>query len=124
MLKLEDFFHLPQLDPLVEQLVAGKPPGLVIVAGLDPHLPTSASSEGGFLPSGRQTIFRILMRQILETQTSARAIIVAEDKTLARLPRRTRRQTHLLTPEPPRTYASCIASAARQRPELTGLNST
>jgi serine phosphatase RsbU (regulator of sigma subunit) len=118
MLKLEDFFHLPQLDPLVEQLVAGEPPGLVIVAGLDPLLTTAPETGGGFLPSGRQTIFRILMRQILEANPSARAIIVAEDETLARLPRRTRPQAHLLTPEPPRTYASCIASAARQRPDL------
>ena len=42
MLKLGDLIHLPQLDPLVEQLVADEP-GLVIVAGFDPRL-TSAPS--------------------------------------------------------------------------------
>ena len=36
MLKLQDFFHLAQLDPLIEQLVAGGP-GLVVVADLDAH---------------------------------------------------------------------------------------
>jgi type II secretory ATPase GspE/PulE/Tfp pilus assembly ATPase PilB-like protein len=118
MLKLEDFFHLPQLDPLMEQLVAGGQSGLVIVAGPDPRLMNPSDAEGGFLPSGRSTIFRILMRQILETRPSARAIVVAEDETLARLPRRNRRQVHVMTPEPPRTYASCIASAARQQPDL------
>jgi serine phosphatase RsbU (regulator of sigma subunit) len=122
MLKLDDFFHLPQLDPLVEQLVAlGSPAGgLIVVAGLDPHpLADPLAAHDGFLPSGRSTIFHILMRQILETQPSARAIVVTTDETAFRISRRQKRQIKLQPVQPPRTYASCITDVVRrQQPDL------
>jgi len=55
MLALKDFYHLPQVDSLVERVVRGRP-GLVVVAGLDPR-PGAGAVVDGFLPSGRSTIF-------------------------------------------------------------------
>jgi hypothetical protein len=44
VLTLKDFYHLPQLDTVVGQLVADGP-GLIVVAGLDPRpLAWSASN--------------------------------------------------------------------------------
>ena len=43
MLELKDFFHLSQLDELLEQLAADEP-GLVVVAGLDPR-PTEYAAD-------------------------------------------------------------------------------
>jgi sigma-B regulation protein RsbU (phosphoserine phosphatase) len=117
MLELKDFFHLPQVDALVEQLVAEKS-GLIVVAGLDPRPLATSSTHDSFLPSGRSTIFRILMRQILAAHRPARAIVVCEDKNAVRIPRQLRRQIQRSLVEPPLTYAACIADATRRRPGL------
>ena len=44
MLKLGDFFHLPQLEGLFERLVSDGA-GLIIVAGLDPRPAPQARSS-------------------------------------------------------------------------------
>jgi sigma-B regulation protein RsbU (phosphoserine phosphatase) len=121
MLKLEDFFHLPQLDPLVEQLVTNGS-GLLVVAGLDPRpIPTLATGDG-FLPSGRSAIFRILMREILTAHQPARAIVVTEDRSVVQIPRQLRRQVGTSLVQPPTTYADQIADAVRCQPELLAID--
>jgi serine phosphatase RsbU (regulator of sigma subunit) len=117
MLKLQDFFHLPQVDALVEQLVADEP-GLLIVAGLDPRPDSVTTTGGGFLPSGRTTIFRILIREMLDAHPSARCIVVTEDRYIVRIPRQFRRRINVLPVQPPHTYAQRIAEAVAHRPEL------
>ncbi len=116
MLKLEDFFHLPQVDTLIQQFVVDGP-GLTIVAGMDAR-PTPAPASAGFLPSGRAVIFRILMREILAAQESARCIAVCEDRTAIRIPRQLRHRITLSLVEPSQTYADHIIAAARRRPDL------
>ena len=118
MLKLGDFFHLPQVDTHFEQLIADGP-GLRIVAGFDPRATTTGS---GFLPSGHTTIFRILMREIWAAHPEATSVIVAEDSAAIRVPREFRRQVETLPVQPPYTYASRIAEAARLRPDLLVLD--
>ncbi len=113
MLKLEDFFHLPQLDTLLQQLVADEP-GLVVVAGLDPR----PGAGSGFLPSGRTAIFRILMQQFLETHPRVQAIVVAESRQAVRVPRRLWRRVKFNLVSPPPACADWVADAARRRPGL------
>ncbi len=91
MPRLEDFFHLPQLDTLVEQIVTDGP-GLIVVAGLDPRPLTLSTGQLDFLPSGRPTTFRILLREILTAQSTARAIVVAECKGTVRVPSQLRQR--------------------------------
>lgn len=117
MLELRDFFHLPQVDSLIEQLAAAES-GLIVVAGLDPRPVSTAAAGGGFLPSGRLTIFRILVRQILAAHPTAQAIIVTDDKDLIRIPRQFRRQVQLSLVHHPYTYSHLIADAIRRRPGL------
>jgi serine phosphatase RsbU (regulator of sigma subunit) len=117
VLTLKDFYHLPQLDAVVEQLVADGP-GLTVVAGLDPRpLAWSAGSEG-LMPSGRSTIFRILMREMLAAHRWARAIVVAESKDVVRVPRQLKRRVEWSLVEPPGDYVQSIADAVRREPEL------
>jgi sigma-B regulation protein RsbU (phosphoserine phosphatase) len=116
MLKLADFFHLPEIDAMFEQLVAANP-GLIVVAGLDPR-PVTGAAPGGFLPSGRSTLFRIAMREILEADPAARAIVVTEDRSSIRIPRQMKHQVKLLAVESPYSYAGQIASAAARQPDL------
>lgn len=117
MLELKDFFHLPQIDTLVEQMLDDGP-GLIVVAGLDPRpLPASAANTS-FLPSGRSAIFRILMRQMLTVDRQANAILVAETKDAVRISKQLRRRIELVLVNPPATYVDEIAAATRRRPEL------
>ena len=108
MLKLEDFFHLPQLDALIEQLVADQP-GLTVVAGLDPRPLAAPASATGFLPSGRTAIFRILIQQILELHPKIQAVVVTEDRSAIRVPRQLQRRVKFNLIFPSRSYASSAA---------------
>jgi serine phosphatase RsbU (regulator of sigma subunit) len=117
MLELKDFFHLPQVDVLVEQVLADGP-GLILVAGLDPRPLAASAAAGGFLPSGRSAIFRILVRYMLAADHGLRAIVVAETKDTVRISRQLRQRTELALVKPPATYADEITAAARRRPDL------
>jgi serine phosphatase RsbU (regulator of sigma subunit) len=117
MLELRDFFHLPRVDELVEQLVAQES-GLIVVAGLDPRPVSQRASAATFRPSGRLTIFRILMRDILIAHPSAQAIVVAEDPDAVRVARRLRHQVRFLPVVSPYTYTGRIKEAVRSEPSL------
>ncbi|HEX6387775.1 MAG TPA: SpoIIE family protein phosphatase [Anaerolineae bacterium] len=117
MLELKDFLHLPQLDPLIEQLAADGP-GLILIAGLDLRPLAAAPEAATFLPSGRPAIFRILMRHILEARPRTRALVVAQDKDLVRLPRDLKRRVDHVPVRSPDDYADRIAAAAHRRPGL------
>ena len=125
MLRLDHFVHLPELDPLIERLIA-EGPGLVVVAGLDSR-PRSdpggqaesgaAFSPGRFVPSGRTTIFRILVREALAHHPGP-AVVVARDEDAIRVPRPLRRRVQLVRVQPGTTYAEAVARAVRRAPVL------
>jgi hypothetical protein len=121
MLELRDFYHLPQVDRIIEQLVADHT-GLVVVAGLDPRPASQRTRVSGYLPSGRLTIFRILMRQMLIARPSAQAIVVTEDRDAVRVPRQFRDQIHFSLVKTPYTYTGRIADAIERRPDLLVIN--
>ena len=122
MLELEDFVHLPQVEPLFDRLVTGGP-GLIVVVGWDPSPVIGAVPPGGYLPSGRATIFRILARRILEAHPAARACIVAGSKEAVRVPRSLRHRVELRLVPPSGTYSETLLSAASERPDLLVLDS-
>ena len=117
MLKLGDFFHLPQLEGLFERLVSDET-GLIVVAGLDPRPMPAATADGGFLPSGRSAIFGILMREILEADPALRAVVVAEDRATVRIPRQLRRRVRLSLVESSAAYADQLSDALRYQPDV------
>ena len=116
MLKLRDFLHIPQLDPLFEEMAASKT-GLVIISGLDPRPVPSPSSEV-LLPSGRSTIFDIVLQEILTAQPAVKAVIIAADKSTGRVPRQFKRRTTLLSIESLEDYPGRIFEAIRRKPDL------
>src|SRR5512142_2330825 len=116
MLKLRDFLHLPQLDSLVNQLVADES-GVVVLAGIEAR-PVNPDSAETITPSGLSAIFNILMQEILLAHPLAQAVIIAEERELARVPRQISRRVRLLQVEEPGAYAQQIDIAARQRPGL------
>src|SRR5690606_35634095 len=84
MLELKDFIHLPDLDPLIGKLLADNT-GLTLVTGLDPRPEVSAAA--GVPASGRATIFRILVRQILESRPASRALVITTERGALRVSR-------------------------------------
>ncbi|MCD4686522.1 MAG: hypothetical protein K8S97_11365, partial [Anaerolineae bacterium] len=114
MLDLGDFVHLQDIEPLIAELVASGP-GLTLIAGLDPR---PLLAQEGVLPSGRSTLFRILVRMMLHPTPETTLVTVAEDPHVVRVPRAFRAQTQQLPVKPPYTYASLIAEAVRRQPGL------
>ena len=121
MLTLDDFYHLPALDPRVERMVAADG-GLIIVAGFDPPAGAGPADQLGLLPSGRSTLFRILVRQVLATHEQAGAIVVAESREAIRLTRQLHRRVKIYQVRPPLSYGGQIAEAAAERPGLLAVD--
>ncbi len=127
MLKLRDFFHLPQLDQLMHQLVASGP-GLILLAGIDArNEPPRPDRETGipletFVPSGLSAMFNIVMQEILLAHPQEQAVVVAEDRRLARVPRQLQRRVAYLQVEPDQDYARQIEQAANRNPGLLVIN--
>ncbi len=116
-LELRDIVHVTEAEPFFEQIVAGGP-GLVVVAGMDPR-PHAATRNGeAVLPSGRATILRILVHQMLFLHPSWQATIVAEARDLARPPRPLRRRIRLALVEALDRYAAEVQRAAKTQPDL------
>ncbi len=115
MLRLQDFVHLPLLDPYIERLLAERQ-GLTVVAGLDLR-PTLAPEASDWIPSGRATILRILAGELLEARPAARCIVVG-DKSVFRPTRQTRRRVEFVLAEAPQSAGEQIAYAAHRQPGL------
>ncbi|NWG22148.1 MAG: SpoIIE family protein phosphatase [Chloroflexi bacterium] len=113
MLKLADFYHLPEVAALIAQLATDQA-GLVIVAGLDPR----PSAGIAVPPSGRHAMLRILAGEILAAHPAARAIVVAEDESALRVPRQMRQRVGVWRVREYLDYAERITQAAWQRPDL------
>lgn len=117
MLRLDDLTHLPQIEPFLAELVVDGP-GLVVVAGLDPRPVSRHAATESFLPSGRLTIWRILMRQMLEANPGMQATIVTQSAGVLRLPRSLQGRVHVAPVESGESWAGAIARAAGLRPGL------
>jgi len=138
MFRFRDFFHLPQLDPLVDQMVA-EPSGLIVVAGMDIHPSDTgglelrqAEAEGSLpdlqrrhnpqkdavLPSGLSTFFDIMIQTILSADSSSQAIFIAREKSVAKVPRLLKRRVKLMVVEGNQTYERQAAYAIVSRPAL------
>lgn len=120
MLGLDDLFHLPQIDPLIEDIVKDRP-GLILVAGHDPN-PAALAALGNPLPSGRGAVFGILTRRLLTAYSSASATLIAETKDAVRLPSPLRRRVRLALVKPPVTYRDALSRALKQRPDMLVLD--
>ncbi len=117
MLELKDFYHLPELDSLFEQ-IAREGPGLVLIVGLDPRAQALPAEAEGLLPSGRATIFRILMRQIMLAHPTVQTAVVAESREAVRVSRNLWRRVRFAQARPADLYPGCIAEAIRHHAGL------
>lgn len=121
MLKLADFYHLPEVDTLLAQLVTDRP-GLVLVAGLDARPMITPAAGEALATSGRSTIFRIVMRELLAAHPAARSFAIATDRAAVRIPREFQRQVQLSLVHTSSSYSDQIAAALVQQPDIVVLD--
>ncbi len=105
MIDLKDFFHLPEVDVLLTQVV-NDPRGILVVAGLGPRSAqpgmvgvTETSVAAPAAQSGRSTIAAILMRRILDYPLDGRktrAAIVGPDRGAMRVANHQRKQVEFI----------------------------
>jgi len=115
MFRLNDFFHLPQLDPWIQQLTHIQP-GLILVAGMDQR-PGGGTLET-ILPSGRGAIFHILLDEILSNQPATRGVIITQDRNSFRLPREHARKFTFSEINRSQTYSDHLTAAAHAKSKL------
>lgn len=120
MLRFSDFSHLAEADELLRQLVTGTG-GLIVVAGLDsrPALDGAAGDVAAlaathFLPSGRATIFRVLVGELLDAHPRARCVVVAEDRDVLHVARRFKSRIEFVHVKPPLTYDDALTGLSRK----------
>ena len=116
MFTLRDFYHLPQLDPLIERMV-GEASGLLVIAGLDSQ-PGVQAEVGGFLPSGRHALFGLFIDTILAKNPKKKCIVVAQDDKVVRVQRQFRKQLQIDQVASPHLYAKRIAADSLLKPGL------
>ncbi len=124
MLRFSDFAHLPQIDHLVRELVS-EPRGLLIVAGLDSRpLPEGSPPDDPgdalphFLPSGRATIFRVLVSELLDAHPRRHGVIVGEDRGVLHVARRFKSRLEFVAVKPPLTYDEALRGLGDPRPGI------
>ena len=109
MLRFTDFAHLPEIDGLVQELI-GESAGLIVVAGLDsrPALEATTGPMATFLPSGRATIFRVLVSELLEAHPTRRCVVVGQDRDVLHIARRFKSRVETILVKPPLTMDEAI----------------
>jgi sigma-B regulation protein RsbU (phosphoserine phosphatase) len=101
MLELKDFFHLPEVDVLLAQVVADSR-GITVVAGRGSRLAqvdAAGAVESSMAQSGRSTIAAILLRQILDRPPSDRpvqSVVVGPDRGVVRVANHQRKQVEFV----------------------------
>lgn len=117
MLGLRDFFHLPQVDQLIDQMIHEEA-GALIVAGLDTRITSAETVPGGFLPSGRSAIFHILIDEILIANPSLRGVLITEDESGFRPARKLKGRLLNLPVQPSHSYEERLAEAVVRKPGI------
>lgn len=124
MLRFSDFAHLPEVDRILVEL-RRHTRGLLLVAGPDAR-PASQQQAGKmghhFLPSGRQTFFRILVSELLEEQPQRRAVVISEDRDTLHLARQFKRRLTTVHVKPPLSVAQALLGAAGDADDLIVLD--
>lgn len=115
-MQIRDIFPFPGVDRLVKEILSS-PPGLAVLAG--PEASFFQELPGGvFRPSGRATIFRVLMEDMIAAVLPEPVIIVTTDKQFYRVHGRNRQRIAISLVVPPLTYETNLSVAIRRRPAL------
>lgn len=110
MFQLRDFYHLPELENCLEQMINASR-GLMLVAGTAIRTAGLTGAVDVALPSGRATIVNMFFNEIMAAQPHLRAVIIGQDRTSMRLPRAYKGRVRHVEVTGKHTYAALIAAA-------------
>lgn len=122
MFKLDDFFHLPQLDRWVEMVVHDDQPGLVIVAGVDPRAGVGSSNPDDFIASGRGMVYDILVNSYMAAHPAQEAIFVSQNHASPRPTRVRNKRVKRYRVDSPEAYTRMAIEAARGKSGLVTID--
>jgi sigma-B regulation protein RsbU (phosphoserine phosphatase) len=118
MFNLKNFFHLPVLDTALSQIMQESAPGIILVTGIDTHTADPLESSQNLLTSGRTIFFDSFMQEILVRRPELRAVLIAKEKALTRLPRGLEKRVKVNYCISTNIYIRHITEAARTQPDL------
>jgi len=95
----------------MDQLIA-EDEGLILVVGLDSRPHARNLDKATFLPSGRATILRILMRQIMDHLDGSQSVLITMSKAALRVASQHRRQVKWLQYKNAEECINCIHRAS------------
>ena len=118
MFNLKDFFHLPVLDTALNQIIEEAAPGIILVTGIDTHAASPLENSDNLLTSGRSVFFDTLMQAYLSRHSAFKAILVAQEKALTRLPRGLVKRVKVQYCLSSNVYNRHVANSAGLQPDL------
>jgi len=121
LLSLKDFFHVPRLNQLINSLVQDVP-GLIVVAGLEPNAISNDGLNIRRMVSGKTTILRLLMREILTFYPQMHCILYTEGENPIRAPRELRSRCEWIQATLPEVRLRRLQNAVQRRPGLMVLD--
>ncbi len=117
MLTLRDFYHLPELDQTIQEILTSES-GLVLVAGPDGRRAPGAASGELLLGSIRASMMRLLWDQFMAEHPDARCVVVAKDRSSFRPDRAFRRRVETFPVQEIQDYERQLELISNLRPDL------
>ena len=117
MFNLKDFFHLPILDTVLNQIIDEASPGIILVTGVNTHTVSPVETDP-LLTSGRSVFFDTFMQAYLGRHNPYNAVLVTQEKNLTRLPRGLEKRIRVQYCLSTNVYNRHIHSAIQSRPDL------
>lgn len=118
MFNLKDFFHLPALDAVLEQILTEALPGIILVTGVDTHVASPVEEHSHLLASGRGVFFDTLMQAYLSGHAAFQGVLITQEKALTRLPRSLVRRVRVQYCLSSNVYNRHIVNAVGLKPDL------
>ena len=119
LLKLRTFFPYHEMEGLVEKMTSDQA-GLIIVAGPDSR--SIPSNNEKTRSSGRTSIFRVLMDELIAALAPGLVVVVSSDRDFLRIPRYMQKRILVLTVDTHLNYETQIKAAIRRHPALIVLD--
>jgi serine phosphatase RsbU (regulator of sigma subunit) len=111
MFQLRDFYHLPELEACLEQMIR-EPHGLMLVAGTAARSSIQSGAVDVALPSGRAAMMNMIFNEVLSAHPQMRAVMIGKDRTSMRPPRAFKARVRQVEVGGKNTFGTLLAAAS------------
>jgi serine phosphatase RsbU (regulator of sigma subunit) len=121
MLRLKNFVDFPLQDQLVSEIASVRS-GLIIISGMDPRMILGGEPHDTVLPSGRSTIFSVLIQEILTVQFDLIASVISHETAAFRPPRSLKQRVNLYHLDASTSFSIPISEALQRGSEFIAID--